>query len=161
MSRQTHSKKAFTLIEVLVVVAIIGILASMGINSYIRALQNGRDARRKSDVDEVSKALQIYWTEHQGTALAAHATTAVDWTVLTSNGYLDVDPTSKKLGGGQDYTYAVWGEAGSQRFMVCEHLELPTGNSNAVAAERTSLTCDPSAAVASAADACWYFCATN
>ena len=81
MSRKIHSKKAFTLIEVMVVVAIIGILASMGISSYTRALQNGRDARRKSDLDEVRKALQIYWAEHLGNAPAS-----LDLASLTTNG---------------------------------------------------------------------------
>jgi len=59
------SKKGFTLIEILIVVAIIGILASVilvGLGSF-RA--RGRDARRISDLREVQNALELYYTKNQ------------------------------------------------------------------------------------------------
>ncbi|MBQ6449452.1 type II secretion system protein [bacterium] len=150
MSRKIHSKKAFTLIEVMVVVAIIGILASMGISSYTRALQNGRDARRKSDLDEVRKALQIYWAEHLGNAPAS-----LDLASLTTNGYLDKNPTSVPLGGGETFSYAITSStSGSQKFIVCVQLERKTGNYKVSGSTYTS--CDP----ATASD-CSHFCATN
>ncbi|MBQ6449453.1 prepilin-type N-terminal cleavage/methylation domain-containing protein [bacterium] len=64
--RPVKSISAFTLIEVMVVVALIGILATLGINSYSRALINARDAKRKSDLDEVFKAATQYWFDHDG-----------------------------------------------------------------------------------------------
>ena len=115
MSRKLQTKKAFTLIEVLVVVAIIGILASMGINSYTRALQNARDAKRKSDVDEARKALQMYWAEHQG-----NAPSSLDWSTLKNNGYLDRQSEYYS-----DFIYAITDStAGSQKFIVCAALEV-------------------------------------
>ncbi|OGE26281.1 hypothetical protein A3C26_03770 [Candidatus Daviesbacteria bacterium RIFCSPHIGHO2_02_FULL_39_12] len=51
--------KGFTLVELLVVVAIIAILSVIGITLFSSAQQNARDARRKSDIDAIAKALEI------------------------------------------------------------------------------------------------------
>ncbi len=59
------SKKGFTLIEILVVVAIIGLLASViliGLGSF-RA--RGRDARRIADLREIQNGLELYYTRYQ------------------------------------------------------------------------------------------------
>ena len=48
----------FTLIELMVVVAIIGILMAAGIVAFSGAQRNARDARRKADVDAIAKALE-------------------------------------------------------------------------------------------------------
>lgn len=60
--RKARSQKrinGFTLIELLVVIAIIGILATFIVASFNSAQQRGRDARRKSDLDAVKKALEL------------------------------------------------------------------------------------------------------
>ncbi|MCI5051349.1 MAG: type II secretion system GspH family protein [Candidatus Pacebacteria bacterium] len=51
------TKKGFTLIELLVVVAIIGVLASIVLSSLNEARTKARDARRKSDIDQIRKAM--------------------------------------------------------------------------------------------------------
>jgi len=53
-------KRGFTLIELLVVIAVIGILASSVIIGLSRAQTRARDAARKSDLDQVRKALETY-----------------------------------------------------------------------------------------------------
>lgn len=58
--RKKINKKAFTLIEMLVVIAIIGVLASIVAISIGTANSKSRDARRKSDLDSVNKALNAY-----------------------------------------------------------------------------------------------------
>lgn len=50
----------FTLIELLLVIAILGILASIGLSTYTAALIKGHDARRKSDLSQIAKALELY-----------------------------------------------------------------------------------------------------
>lgn len=57
--------KGFTLIEILIAMAIIGILASVGFGSYIRSLKKGRDAQRKSDLNQVQNALEGYMSDFQ------------------------------------------------------------------------------------------------
>jgi len=53
-------KKAFTLIELMVVVVIIGILAGIVMINLESAQSKARDARRKSDLNTIAKAVQIY-----------------------------------------------------------------------------------------------------
>lgn len=55
----------FTLIEILVTVAIMGILAGIGYGSYINSLKKGRDGQRKSDLGQVQKALEAYVSDYQ------------------------------------------------------------------------------------------------
>lgn len=53
--------KGFTLIELLVVIAVIGILASVIMVSVNSARVKARDARRASDIDQIYKALFMYY----------------------------------------------------------------------------------------------------
>jgi general secretion pathway protein G len=60
-------KHGFTLIEVLVVLTIISIVAVIMITVVdpVAQLQKSRDVRRKSDLDQVKKALLLYYNDHQ------------------------------------------------------------------------------------------------
>ncbi len=53
-------RRGFTLIELLVVIAIIGILASVVLGSVSSARAKARDARRASDIKQISLALELY-----------------------------------------------------------------------------------------------------
>jgi prepilin-type N-terminal cleavage/methylation domain-containing protein len=60
--RSTSS--GFTLIELLVVIAIIGLLAAIILVSLGNTRVKARDARRLSDLSEMSKALELYYTSN-------------------------------------------------------------------------------------------------
>lgn len=51
---------AFTLVELIIVIAIIGILSSIGVQSYVGYLETARDVRRIDDLSTVSKFLEEY-----------------------------------------------------------------------------------------------------
>src|SRR3989338_6984910 len=51
-------KKAFTLLEMLVVVGIIAVLVSIGTSSYSTAQKKARDAKRQSDLKSFQNALE-------------------------------------------------------------------------------------------------------
>ena len=53
--------QGFTLIELLVVIAIIGVLASTVLASLNTARQKARNARRVSDLRQISLALELYY----------------------------------------------------------------------------------------------------
>ncbi|MDD3679644.1 MAG: prepilin-type N-terminal cleavage/methylation domain-containing protein [Candidatus Shapirobacteria bacterium] len=51
---------AFTLIELLVVMTVIGVLAGLIVPNYMAARERARDAQRKSDLEQIQKALEMY-----------------------------------------------------------------------------------------------------
>ncbi len=70
-------KKGFTLIEILIVVAIIAILASVVLVGLGPTQQAGRDARRVSDIHEIQNGLELYYNKcgfYPGTANCGAAT---------------------------------------------------------------------------------------
>lgn len=78
-------KKGFTLIELLIVMVIIGILATIGMASFGSARAKARDARRKSDLQSIAKALEAYANDQRkypsssGGDLVCAAPTTCGW----------------------------------------------------------------------------------
>jgi len=56
----------FTLMELLIVIAILGLLATIGLGSFRSSQMKGRDAQRKSDLTQIQKALEMYHNDYSG-----------------------------------------------------------------------------------------------
>lgn len=57
------NKKAFTLIELLVVIMILGVLAALITGNFFTSLKKGRDAKRKADLEQTQRALEMYYED--------------------------------------------------------------------------------------------------
>lgn len=53
-------RRGFTLIEVLVAATIIAVLTAIGVVSYGNINKKSRDAKRKSDIEQIRSALEMY-----------------------------------------------------------------------------------------------------
>lgn len=58
--------KAFTLIELLIVIAVIGVLSTIVAVSYPNYTKRARDTQRKSDLKQYQVALETYANQHSG-----------------------------------------------------------------------------------------------
>lgn len=58
------SKSGFTVVEIMIVVIVIAILASIVIISYSQIQARSRDARRKTDISNLIKALELYYDDN-------------------------------------------------------------------------------------------------
>ena len=55
-----NKKKAFTLLEILIVLGIIGLLLAMSAAAFMSARSTARDAKRKADLEQIRGALETY-----------------------------------------------------------------------------------------------------
>jgi prepilin-type N-terminal cleavage/methylation domain-containing protein len=96
------SKRGFTLIEIMVAVAIIGILATLAIPAFISYMARSKTAEATQNVDQLFKLASVYYTRPlagQGTnsAVSGHCTVATadrkPTTPLQQKQGLVIDPT--------------------------------------------------------------------
>lgn len=114
-------RKAFTLLEMLVVVGIIAILVSIGTSSYSTAQRKARDAKRKSDLSSIKNGYEQYYSicnfKYPASLPAAGAkltATTIDCTDLTADVDLLTMPADP-LGG----SYQCVGTCTTSTFTIC------------------------------------------
>lgn len=129
------SKKGFTLIEILVVIAIISILSSVVLVSLNIARSRARDAERKSDIRSIITAMSLYYSNHDNYTTVSYSGTcgtrldsspeSVVSLGLKADGIMKTMPTiPKELVGatcGDAYYVGSWNNG--QAFAVLARLE--------------------------------------
>ncbi len=104
----------FTLIEVLVAATIVALLSTIGLSGYQAITRSGRDALRKSDLEQIRSALEIYKSEN-GSYPVAQATCVPALPTSYINPYpVDPRPTSSQ------YCYV---RQSNLTYQLCAHLE--------------------------------------
>ena len=129
----------FTLVELLVVMAIIGVLVTLIAGGFRSAQMRGRDAARKSDLAQIASALELFISDYKaypsvsGGAImacpydpASQTGTACSWgSDAMSDGkttYMTKVPTDPSSG--QTYVYAV-PDTKNMKFQLFARLENP------------------------------------
>jgi len=77
MMRALHTKKGFTLIELMIVVAIIGILAAIAIPNFLRFQAKSKQAEAKTNLGALGTSAESYRAEHD--TYRAIAWTDLSW----------------------------------------------------------------------------------
>lgn len=136
-------KKAFTLIELMVVVTIILIISSIIFVSFENAQKKSRDAKRKSDLTTIQTALEMYYRENGEYPYSATATATANrfdpasqlTTYLSSypkdpkNSCSNLNPDLNNNWLGENcfvYSYIV--DKDGQKYLLWANLETESGN---------------------------------
>lgn len=76
-------KEGFTLVEVLMVIAIIGLLTAAGVYAFTQVKARARDANRTADTDQLAKALDLYFNS-EGAYPVSTTPVCIDGTDIVS-----------------------------------------------------------------------------
>lgn len=122
MSTKEHG---FTLLELLTVIAIIGIFATVVLPNYSQARARGRDAKRITAVSEIGVALEVYYTacgrQYPATLTNGASNGCPGSTKLGDFLTIPTDP----LGASNPYVYAVGGS--NKTYVIRAALETNDG----------------------------------
>lgn len=91
--RNKLQQVGFTILELLVVVAIIAVLTAIFVATMSDSREKGRDTARKTQLQEVIKAIELYYSDYgfypdDGTTNNASSELSVIGSQLVSSGYL-------------------------------------------------------------------------
>ena len=97
------NKKGFTLIELMIVVAIIGILAAIAIPKFADLINKSKEGATKGALSTVRGAIQVYYGDNEGWFPAGDAALTTDFMPK----YINAMPVAKLPGTGKADSPAV------------------------------------------------------
>ncbi len=116
----------FSLVELLITVSIIAILIAIGVASYATINRQSRDTKRKSDIEQIRSALEMYRADNgsypsagSGSWVAASSATdaLIGLTPSLVSTYLSVVPRDPKSA--QNYMYLASNPSGGAYYGYC------------------------------------------
>ncbi len=87
-----RTRRAFTLIEILIVVVILGILAAIVIPQFTDASEDAMDASVRSQLQTLRSQVELYNIQNPATAYGAATPVATFWDPLLFGNYLQTEP---------------------------------------------------------------------
>lgn len=151
-----HKKsKGFSLIELIVVIAIIALLSTIVLAALGNARQKGRDSRRVSDLRQIRNALQLYYT--------ANKSYPTDFTNLVTAKYIASIPNDPAGNDGTScrgtgvgtplgYCYAVTTDGSSYHIAAQMESNVLSNDQNCDSRSPTASTCNTTMGFATAAN---------
>lgn len=94
-----HKSKGFTIVELLIVIVVIGILATLVIVTFTGIKEKARDSKRKNDINAIAAALETYNSDKNTYPTLAHLTDGA-WVTSHMKGFKPealTDPKAKTL----------------------------------------------------------------
>jgi len=121
----TNKSRGFTLIELLVVISIIALIASIILVSVGPARAKARDAKRQTDMKQISTAMELCYNDANcgGAKYKTHVAGANTWTMIDPDfdpKLLNPFPTDPINSGTQVYT---WVAGNEQYYCIYTKLE--------------------------------------
>ena len=98
-----RGERGFTLIEMMIVVAIIAILVSILVPNFIRARAQAQTAACEANIKEIATALELYQTDNLKYPASGEATSSN----TDLKPYLNQTPIDPAAGPGASYTFVV------------------------------------------------------
>ena len=122
-------KGGFTLIELIIVIAILGLIVTAGLSSYTNSQKTARDARRKTDLETLRQGLELYRSTNGVYAAAAAGSTETGANALKNYltspvPYISAANFPKDPKTSQNYFYYFERDAAnSSAYRTCAYLE--------------------------------------
>lgn len=139
-NKLANFNRGFTLVELLIVMVILGILATLIVGNFRNAQIRGRDAQRKSDLREMANALELFYQDHgqypdeaggrlqacpydPSTGSGTSCTWGEDEFTDGNTSYFKTLPKDPEEG--QTYYYRIVSGSNNQKYQIFAHLENP------------------------------------
>lgn len=128
MKMLNNRSRGFTLIELLIVIVIIGILTGISVFALVGSRESARDARRKTDLEQIRSALELYRADCNRYPASLPASpsslTGSTCTPANTNTYMQSMPADPSSG---SYSYS---RTSSTSYVLCSRLEDPPSPAN-------------------------------
>lgn len=117
---KNHLSRGFTLVEIVITITVIAVVTTLPIVAYSGLQKNGRDTRRKQDLDNLNTAIIRYKNETGTYPIGT------DLSVLQDQGYVQNLPADP-LENNPDYQY-LYESADGSKYVLYGRLEEKQGN---------------------------------
>jgi general secretion pathway protein G len=90
--RKSTIRKAFTLVEILIVVVILGILAAIVVPQFTSATQDSQAGNIKSQLGTLQRQIELFQAKTNAYPTFTGADAAAQWAPMISGGYVKTPP---------------------------------------------------------------------